>query len=179
MELATFLAGLIGVLLGALLATLGFFLSTRFEHRRDLRRRELEHKVKEIETLNLLNKKISEMLQKRTLLMPEFVSFDAFDDVHISIDDYSYLQSFAAQNNFYLPSYVMEEFFKRISHRRVVLSPEETVQIGGYTFKGGRGVMESFSDELQKLMDERKTQLKQLNQAPLHLLLKDENEIHY
>ena len=44
--------------------------------------------------------------------MDEYVSFDAFDDCYITIDDFAYLQSFAAQNNFYLPNYFLEEIFQ-------------------------------------------------------------------
>jgi hypothetical protein len=172
MQIATFLSGVFGVIIGAVITMVGFFLFRRYDLMRDIRRRDLEHQVKEIETLNLLNKKISEILQKRTLLMPEFVSFDAFDDVHISIDDYAYLQSFAAQNNFYLPSYIMETFFQNIAHRRVVLTPEETVQIGGYTFKGGRLIMEQFQDEIEKMIHERKVNLKKVTNTPIHVLSK-------
>ena len=102
--MAVAIAGFIGVLVGALLVTIIFNLRIRYDEQRK-RRRLLEHKVKEIETLLQLNRKISEILQKRVILMDEYVSFDAFDDCYITIDDFAYLQSFAAQNNFYLPNY--------------------------------------------------------------------------
>lgn len=127
----------------------------------------MEHKVKEIETLNQLNKKINEILQKRSVLMEEYVSFDAFDDCYITIDDYAYLQSFAAQNNFYLPNYILEEFFKNIAQRKVILSPDETIKVGGYAYKGGRVIMEHFSDDLTELINERKTELKRLSDSTL------------
>ena len=123
--------------------------------------------MKEIETLNQLNKKINEILQKRSVLMEEYVSFDAFDDCYITIDDYAYLQSFAAQNNFYLPNYILEEFFKKIAQRKVILSPDETIKVGGYAYKGGRVIMEHFSDDLTQLINERKTELKRLSDNTL------------
>ena len=112
--MAVAIAGLIGVLVGALLVTIIFNLRIRYEEQKEKQRRLLEHKVKEIETLVLLNQKISEILQKRVMLMDEYVSFDAFDDCYITIDDFAYLQSFAAQNSFYLPNFFLEEFFKKI-----------------------------------------------------------------
>lgn len=178
MNVAIIVSALVGVVIGVILSAVGFYLSRRYDRHIRLRARELEHRVKEIDTLSLLNKKISEILQKRTLLMPEFVSFDVFDDVHISIDDYAYLESFAAQNNFYLPNFIMEQFFKNISHRRMVLSPEETVQINGYTFKQGRVVLEKFSDELEQIMDEKKADLRKVSNQPIHLLRKDDYEYY-
>ena len=47
-------------------------------------------------------KKIIEILEKRMGTMDKYVSFDVFDDCYITVDDYIYLQSFAAQNSFYL-----------------------------------------------------------------------------
>ena len=102
------IVGLIGVLLGAILVYIGMVVQMRHLENKEQRRRELELKVKEIETLNQLNKKINEILQKRATLLDEYVSFDAFDDCYITIDDFAYLQSFAAQNNFYLPNYILE-----------------------------------------------------------------------
>ncbi|WP_206423487.1 hypothetical protein [Enterococcus mediterraneensis] len=161
MEVAV--AGFIGVLIGALLVMITFNLRIRYDERKDQRRRQLEHKVKEIETLIQLNKKINEILQKRPSLMEEYVSFDGFDDCYITIDDFAYLQSFAAQNNFYLPSYILEEFFKKIAQRKVILSPDETMKIGGYAYKGGRVILEHFSDDLTELINERKNQLQSLS----------------
>ena len=165
--MAVAIAGFIGVLVGALLVTIIFNLRIRYDEQKEKRRRLLEHKVKEIETLLQLNRKISEILQKRVILMDEYVSFDAFDDCYITIDDFAYLQSFAAQNNFYLPNYFLEEFFKKIGTRRVILSPEETVKIGGYTYKGGRVIMENFLDTLTEMVNEREAQMKNLTNEPL------------
>ncbi|OJG20114.1 hypothetical protein RU97_GL000347 [Enterococcus canis] len=152
---------------GALLMLGAVVLQSSYDQRRDAKRRELEHKVKEIETINLLNKKINEILQKRTLFLEEYVSFDSFDDCYITIDEFVYLQSFAAQNNFYLPTYILEEFFKKIAHRKVVLSPEEVTEIGGYTYKGGRVILENFSDDLVEMIEEKKIQLKRMSNRPL------------
>ncbi|HAQ0777104.1 TPA: hypothetical protein IW634_002100, partial [Enterococcus faecium] len=77
------ITGLIGVLTGAVVVYIGMILQMRHLENKEQRRRELELKVKEIETLNQLNKKINEILQKRTTLMEEYVSFDAFDDCYI------------------------------------------------------------------------------------------------
>ena len=160
-------AGFLGVIVGALIVTIAFNLRIRYDERKEQKRRALELKVKEIETLNQLNKKINEILQKRSVLMEEYVSFDAFDDCYITIDDYAYLQSFAAQNNFYLPNYILEEFFKKIAQRKVILSPDETIKVGGYAYKGGRVIMEHFSDDLTQLINERKTELKRLSDNTL------------
>lgn len=165
--MAVAISGFIGILIGAILVTIIFNLRIRYDERKEKQRRLLEHKVKEIETLLLLNKKISEILQKRVILMDDYVSFDAFDDCYITIDDFAYLQSFAAQNNFYLPNYFLEEFFKKIGTRRVVLSPEETVRIGGYTYKGGRLILENFLDTLIEMVNERKNQMKAMTDQPL------------
>ncbi|MFC4771840.1 hypothetical protein [Enterococcus hermanniensis] len=165
MEVA--IIGLIGVLLGALITGLAGFLVYRQIELRQRRERELMHQVKEIETINLLNKKINEILSKRNVLMQDYVSFNAFDDCYITIDDFIYLNSFAAQNSFYLPTYLIEEFFKNISHRKVILSPEETVKIGGYTYKGGRIVMETFSEQLIEILNEKKQTLSRATKQPL------------
>ena len=165
--LAVAVAGFLGVIVGALIVTIAFNLRIRYDERKEQKRRALELKVKEIETLNQLNKKINEILQKRSVLMEEYVSFDAFDDCYITIDDYAYLQSFAAQNNFYLPNYILEEFFKKIAQRKVILSPDETIKVGGYAYKGGRVIMEHFSDDLTQLINERKTELKRLSDNTL------------
>ncbi|HFU3441659.1 TPA: hypothetical protein ACH5S2_003048, partial [Enterococcus faecium] len=60
------ITGLIGVLTGAVVVYIGMILQMRHLENKEQRRRELELKVKEIETLNQLNKKINEILQKRT-----------------------------------------------------------------------------------------------------------------
>lgn len=165
--IAVAVVGFLGVIIGALIVTIAFNLRIRYDERKEQKRRALELKVKEIETLNQLNKKINEILQKRSVLMEEYVSFDAFDDCYITIDDYAYLQSFAAQNNFYLPNYILEEFFKKIAQRKVILSPDETIKVGGYAYKGGRVIMEHFSDDLTQLINERKTELKRLSDNTL------------
>jgi len=61
----------------------------------------------------------------------------------------------------------LEEFFKKIGTRRVILSPDETVKIGGYTYKGGRVIMENFLDTLVEMVNERKSQIKNLTNEPL------------
>ncbi|HLQ40244.1 MAG TPA: hypothetical protein VK118_04700 [Tetragenococcus sp.] len=162
-----FIAGLFGVLVGAVLVTVIFNLRLRYEEQQKKKERLLEHKAKEIETLVLLNKKIIEILDKRVVMMDEYVSFDAFDDCYITVDDYIYLHSFAAQNNFYLPNYFLEEFFKQIGTRKIVLSPEETVKMGGYTFKGGRMLVEKLSDELTEMIYEKKNEMAKLSKEPL------------
>ena len=159
--------GLIGVLIGAGITWIAVFFVFKYIDLRHKRERELEHQVKEIETINLLNKKINEILSKRNVLMQDYVSFNSFDDCYITIDDFIYLNSFTAQNNFYLPNYLIEEFFKNISHRKVILSPEETVKIGGYTYKGGRIVMETFSEQLIEILDEKRQKLSRSTKQPL------------
>jgi len=171
--------GFFGIAIGCFLTLILFSVALRYEKRRDNRRRALELKVKEIGTLQLLNKKIHNILQKRTIVKPNFFSFDAFDDILITFDDYAYLQSFVAQNNFYLPSYIMEEFFKKISHRRVALPPEENLKLDGYTFKEGCEVLEKFAEDIGKLIEERKLQLKELANRPIHLILKEEISYNY
>ncbi|MDT2595981.1 hypothetical protein P7D52_04485 [Enterococcus dongliensis] len=165
MEIA--LIGLIGVLIGAGLTGIAVFAVFKHLDSRHYRARELEHQVKEIETINLLNKKINEILSKRNILMQDYVAFNSFDDCYITIDDFIYLNSFTAQNSFYLPNYLIEEFFKNISHRKVILSPEETVKIGGFTYKGGRIVMETFSEQLLEILNEKRQQLSRSTERPL------------
>ncbi|KAF1296165.1 hypothetical protein BAU15_10270 [Enterococcus sp. JM4C] len=160
--LSVALAGLVGVIVGAAIVSIAFYLQLRYQEKKELRRRNLENRVREIEVLNELNKKVNEILQKRNVLLEKYVSFDAFDDCYITIDDFVYLQTYTSQNNFYLPNYILEQFFKNISHRKVVLSPEETVKIGGYTYKGGRVILENFSEELIEMITEKKIQIKQL-----------------
>lgn len=162
-----FLVGMIGVIIGALIVGVAFYFRIRYEEGKSQKNRILEHKVKEIETLVILNKKINEILEKRIIMMDKYVSFDAFDDCYITVDDYIYLQSFAAQNSFYLPNYFLEEFFKKIATRKVVLSPEETMEVGGYTFKGGRVIIEEFSDKITEMIYERKVEIKKMTKEPL------------
>jgi hypothetical protein len=161
------LFGFIGLILGAIIVLIAFSMRMKFEDRRDMRRRELNHKVKEIETLGLLNNKINEIMNKRDYLKDDFVSFDAFDDTYITIDDYIYLQSFSAQNNFYLPGYLLEEFFTNIAQRKTVLSPEQTAKMGAYAYKGGRAVLENFSDQIHRITEDKKSELQQLTKQPL------------
>ncbi|MHC5268242.1 hypothetical protein ACYSNO_03490 [Enterococcus sp. LJL98] len=170
--MAMFLIGTSGVVVGAALMLIAFSIQMNYLERKEKKQRLLEHKVKEIETLLALNKKIIEILEKRTITMAEYVSFDAFDDCYITVDDYIYLQSFAAHNSFYLPNYFLDEFFKQISTRKAVLSPAETVSLGGYTFKGGRVLIEQLSDTITEMIYERKVQLKNLTDEPLTLFKK-------
>ncbi|MDA9462534.1 hypothetical protein B835_2480 [Enterococcus mundtii 3F] len=168
------ITGFIGVLVGAILVYLGMAIQMRHLENKEQRRRELELKVKEIETLNQLNKKINEILQKRASLLEEYVSFDAFDDCYITIDDFAYLQSFSAQNNFYLPNYILDELFQNIAHRKVILSPDETMKIGGYAYKGGRVILENFTDNLTAMINEKKSQLKNTTKQPIGFFSKDD-----
>nr|WP_071130981.1 hypothetical protein [Enterococcus timonensis] len=155
-------AGLAGVVVGALLVLAAIKSQRKWQERQENKKEEMKRVTEEIDVLLLLNKKINEILMKRNLLLPKYVSFDAFDDCFITIDDYVYLQSFAAQNHFLLPNYLVEEFFKNIAVRQVVLSPEETTDIGGYTYKGGRLLVEQFSDNLISIIEDRKIQLKKM-----------------
>lgn len=164
-----FLIGMSGVFTGALIVILAFYLLLKYQDQKEKKRRIIEQKAKEIETLIHLNQKMVEILEKRVLLMDKYVSFDAFDDCYITVDDYIYLQSFAAHNSFYLPNRFLEEFFNQISTRKVVLSPEETLAIGGYTFKGGRVIIEQLSDKITEMIYERKVQLKKVTNEPLTL----------
>lgn len=173
-ELVVGIVGFIGVLLGAIIVYIGMAVQMRYLENKEKRRRELELKVKEIETLNQLNKKINEILQKRATLLDEYVSFDAFDDCYITIDDFAYLQSFSAQNNFYLPNYILDELFKNIAHRKVILSPDETMKIGGYAYKGGRVILENFTDNLNEMIIEKKSQLKNVTKQPIGFFSKDD-----
>lgn len=173
-ELVVGIVGFIGVLLGAIIVYIGMAVQMRHLENKEQRRRELELKVKEIETLNQLNKKINEILQKRATLLDEYVSFDAFDDCYITIDDFAYLQSFSAQNNFYLPNYILDELFKNIAHRKVILSPDETMKIGGYAYKGGRVILENFTDNLNEMIIEKKAQLKNVTRQPIGFFSKDD-----
>ncbi|EOH99323.1 hypothetical protein UAW_00473 [Enterococcus haemoperoxidus ATCC BAA-382] len=166
--MVVFIAGMTGVLVGAVIASIGVALSVTYEQRKSVRYRELENFVKEIETLNLLNKKINEILQKRDIYVDKSVNFISMDDCYISIDDFIYLESFSAQNNFYLPTYLIEEFFKKIAHRKVILTPDEVISMGGSTYKGGRVILESFSEELLSIIEDKKRQMKRLTHKPLY-----------
>ncbi|BAL62465.1 hypothetical protein MPD5_1249 [Melissococcus plutonius DAT561] len=162
-----FVAGFVGVCLGAVIVLISMALRNVYEEKKEQRYRVLEHYVKEIETLNLLNKKINEILLKREIYVDKSVHFMSMDDCYISIDDFIYLESFSAQNNFYLPTYLIEEFFKSITHRKVILTFSETADIGGSTYKGGRTILEDFSENLLILIEDKKQKLKQLSNRPL------------
>ncbi|MBL1225306.1 hypothetical protein [Enterococcus sp. BWR-S5] len=163
-----FLVGILGVVVGAAVVAISVALRMSYEDKRDMRRRELENYVKEIECLNLLNKKINEILQKRDIYIDKSVHFLSVDDCYISIDDFIYLESFSAQNNFYLPTYLIDVFFKKITHRKVILTPDEIASIGGNTYKGGRVILENFSEELLTIIEDKKRQMKRLSNKPLH-----------
>lgn len=163
-----FLVGIIGVIIGAVIVSVSVSYHARYYERKAVRFRELENYVKEIETLNLLNKKINEILQKREIYLDKSVNFMSMDDCYISIDDFIYLESFSAQNNFYLPTYLVEEFFKKISHRKVILTPDEVATIGGSTYKDGRVILENFSEELMDIIEDKKKQMKRLTNKPIY-----------
>ncbi|MGC6770154.1 hypothetical protein [Enterococcus sp. LJL51] len=163
-----FFVGIIGVIVGAAIVILSMAFRLSYEERRYIRHRELENYVKEIESLNLLNKKINEILQKRDIYIDRSVHFLSVDDCYISIDDFIYLESFSAQNNFYLPTYLIDVFFKKITHRKVILTPDEVASIGGNTYKGGRVILENFSDELLSIIEDKKRQMKRLTKKPLY-----------
>ena len=74
------ISAFIGVILGAVIVLITNSLRVRYDEARQVKMRMLEHKVKEIELLVLLNKKICELLEKRVMMMDKYVSFDAFDD---------------------------------------------------------------------------------------------------
>lgn len=168
-----FLSGMIGVIVGAIIATVGVALHVSYEEKKSVRYRELENYVKEIESLNLLNKKVNEILQKRDIYVDKSVNFMSVDDCYISIDDFIYLESFAAQNTFYLPTYLVEEFFKKITHRKVIVTPEQVISMGGSTYKGGRVVIENFSEELLSIIEDKKRQMQRLSNQPIHYFKKD------
>ncbi len=111
--MAVAIAGLIGVLVGALLVTIIFNLRIRYEEQKEKQRRLLEHKVKEIETLVLLNQKISEILQKRVMLMDEYVSFHAFDDCYITIDDFAISTIFCSAKQFLSTEFFLGRIFQK------------------------------------------------------------------
>jgi hypothetical protein len=173
LNLILILSGLFGVLIGVIISVLSFTIAIRYKENKEMKERNLNHMVKEIETLVLLNKKVNEILQKRKLTMPEYMSFDVFDDVQISVDDFLYLQSFKAQNDFYLPSFVVEDFFKQITLRRVILTPEETLSLGGYVYKDGRILLEKFSDEIEKIIQDKKVHMKEITNKPFYIFQKN------
>ena len=168
-----FIAAITGVLVGAVIVSISVALRVTYEERKATRYRELEHFVKEIETLNLLNKKINEILQKRDIYVDKSVNFISMDDCYISLDDFIYLESFSAQNNFYLPTYLVEEFFKKIAHRKVILTPDELISMGGSTYKGGKLILETFSEELMTIIEDKKRRMKRLSHKPLYYFQKN------
>ncbi|MGX6978723.1 hypothetical protein ACWN8V_05635 [Vagococcus elongatus] len=161
---------LLGVLLGALIAIAGVNINNKMIFKEFDRREQIKEKMKEIDMLMLLNKKINEIMQKRDIEIRDDVDITNyekvanFDDVKITIDDFIYLQSFCAQNHYYLPNYMVEEFFKKISHRKVVLDPQIIRTEGAYSYQGGRVVLEEFSEQLIRTAEDRKIELKQLTQ---------------
>ncbi|MBP1043857.1 hypothetical protein I6N95_22775 [Vagococcus sp. BWB3-3] len=168
MPVISVVGALVGVVVGAVIALIGTNMNNRHTIKQMDRREQLIEKMKEIDVLNLLNKKVNEILQKRDVQLEsaaeieEFQSFDSFDDCMITIDDYIYLQSFCAQNHYYLPTYMVEEFFKNIGHRKIILDPQQVRRLGAYTYKGGRLILENFSDEINSVVQDRKIELKQL-----------------
>ncbi len=162
------MAGFIGVLLGALIAIIGMRFTFNTMMKEFDRREIMKEKMREIDALNLLNHKIQEILQKRDVLLknairdvPDYQILSDLDNVMITIDDFIYLQSFCAQNHYYLPTFMVEEFFSKISHRKVVMDPEQIRKVGAYTYKGGRLVLEEFSDQLMEMINDRKIELRQ------------------
>lgn len=153
---------IVGVGIGALIVLISTALQHSFYERKIRQEKQAQFKEKQIQTLVLLNKKVNEILQKRNLLPEELLNFNHFDDCYISIDDFIYLQSFCAQNFAYLPNYIVEEFFKNIAHRRVVQSPEAVQEMMGYTYKGGRNVLESFSEDLLQCAEDYQKELDKL-----------------
>jgi hypothetical protein len=159
------LIGLFGMLCGGVLMVL-LFRAQRALRRKELaKEKELLHKRGEVQVYLLLNKKINEILMKREINVNDYIQLDAFDDCFISIDDLVYLRSFAAQNFFYLPTYMMEEFFKNIQVRQMVVPDAAIHQMGGYAYKGGRVVMESFSERLVNLIEDRRNEISELEEA--------------
>lgn len=158
---------LIGVCIGALIVLISTGLNNAYQQRQERQQKEIREKMKEIDCLLLLNEKINIILQKHPIDAARFISFDAFDDCFITIDDYVYLQSFCAQNHFYLPNYLIEKFFQEIAHRQVVLRPDEVSQLGAYTYRGGRLILQNLSDELIKCIEDRRIDLKRIQQKKI------------
>ncbi|MGY3750155.1 hypothetical protein [Vagococcus acidifermentans] len=150
------------VCIGALIAMVATSINNKFILSREEKHEKIREKMKEIDTLILLNKKINEILVKRDLNLDFYQSFDSFDDVYITIDDYVYLQSFCAQNHFYLPSFLVEEFFKEFNHRQAIYNPDDVIRLGGHTYKGAKMVLENFSEQLLRCAEDRKAELQQL-----------------
>ncbi|MGX6961363.1 hypothetical protein [Vagococcus xieshaowenii] len=159
---------LLGVLIGAFIAIIAVKISIRQFLSEIDRREEIKNKMKEIDILVLLNKKINEVLQKRDIeikesaLLSDYERAVKFDDVKISIDDFIYIQSFCAQNHYYLPTFLVEEFFKNIAQRKVVLDPKVIRSEGAYVYQSGREIFEKFSDQLNEMIEDRKIELKQI-----------------
>lgn len=176
MDILNFITGFVGVVVGALLVIIGMSIRSSYEERKEIKNRELDHLVREIETVNLLNKKINEILQKRDIYIDTSTNFLAFEDCFISVDDFIYLSSFAAQNNFYLPTFLVEELFKDVTHRKVILSPKEISLMGGHMYKGGRLILESFSEDLLSIIEDKKKQMTQLTNKPIHYFSKNKSQ---
>ncbi|MBE9390124.1 hypothetical protein [Vagococcus salmoninarum] len=164
------IVSLIGVVIGALIAIIGTNINNRFILKELDKRTKMAEKMKEIDVLVLLNKKVHDILQKRDVelasaaLGAEYQSFDGFDDCQITIDDYIYLQSYCAQNHYYLPTFMVDKFFENIGHRKIVLDPQEVRRIGAYTYQSGRIVLEAFSEEINQVIEDRKIELKQIRE---------------
>ena len=139
-----FIAGMVGVIVGALIVTASAALHSSYKERKEVRYRELE------------------------LYIDRSIEYLSMDDCFISIDDFIYLESFSAQNNFYLPTYLIEEFFKKIAHRKVILTASEVAEMGGHTYKGGRVILENFSDEILAIIEDKKRKMQRLSNEPLH-----------
>ena len=79
----------------------------------------------------------------------------------ITIDDFIYLQSFCAQNHYYLPTFMVEEFLVKSRIVKLSWTREQIRKVGAYTYKGGRLVLEEFSDQLMQMINDRKIELRQ------------------
>jgi len=100
------------VCIGALIAMVATSINNKFILSREEKHEKIREKMKEIDTLILLNKKINEILVKRDLNLDFYQSFDSFDDVYITIDDYVYLQSFVRKTIFIYPVFWWKNFLK-------------------------------------------------------------------
>ena len=57
----------------------------------------------------------------------------------------------------------------------MILSPDETMKIGGYAYKGGRVILENFTDSLTEMINEKKAQLKTIaTRQPIGFFSKDD-----
>lgn len=155
---------LLAVCLGAFISLIGVHSYIRYLKQREQKFEAMDQKMKEIDVLVLLNRKIQEILLKRNTDISYYQSYDSFDDCYITLDDYIYLQTFCAMNHYYLPNYFVEKFFKEIAHRQVIMTPDETLRVGAYTYKGGRLVLENFSEELMQCIDDAKVELKHIKE---------------